>query len=380
MAIAKDQFDILALAAARLSSEGKKQQEIAQHLGVSQPDVSRLLRHAEKEGWLRLKPLFIASAASQDLVRQADEKFFSFAALKEKMDDWASGKVRCNVRVIHTSDRVQFGRAAADRVAELIVPDPMVEVVGVLWGRTIDEVVKGMEARSEKPPREKGPVNFVPLCGEPLYLENLQNLNHSASALAARLEVAFNGKSTKDAPSLAGVPAYLSTKFAGQKSETIREFISDIPGYGMIFGRGNRHARRPECLINRLDAVITGVGTVDAEAREYIGTFIQERMAQEKLDAKTLAEWVYGDIGGILIPRPQLRGFARKRVEQLNQGLTGIEYDDFKAVASRSEKPGVIVIASSPAKAEMIREIIKQGLVNQLIIDRASADGLLRLD
>jgi DNA-binding transcriptional regulator LsrR (DeoR family) len=290
------------------------------------------------------------------------------------------------VTIIHAEGAEAFAREAAGLILELTVFSADVQLVGILYGRTIESVVseiEKMEVSMHRPCR--APMMFVPLCGEPLYLENLENLRHSASALAARLHAAINdlalagSPSSPRSPSLAGVPLYLSPRRRGASDvATIRRFLAGIPGYAAIFGAGTeKHAADPP-LAGLLDAVITGLGTVNEEQPEYSGAFLRERVAQGAATLEVLNSLVYGDIGGVLLPRPGIGRDGESRVRNLNRGLMGIGRDGLRSVARKPQKPGTIVIATG-GKAEVARAAVAQGFVTHLIVSSDLADELIRL-
>jgi hypothetical protein len=74
-----------------------------------------------------------------------------------------------------------------------------IKVVGVSWGQ--DDQSPRRDARRTHPrsPRGQDPIQFVPLCGEPLK-DRVNPLRYSSSALAARLGEIFNGRPRKSTP------------------------------------------------------------------------------------------------------------------------------------------------------------------------------------
>src|SRR5262249_15328175 len=255
-----------------------------------------------------------------------------------------------------------------------------VKVVGALWGKTLNFVAQGFTLQyAGRPPRRKNPIKFVPLCGEPLYQESLSNFTSSASSLCAAFAKAICGRPGANDPSLS-VPAYVSlSKYrdrrqsGGSRSpdrfDAIKQSIHDTPGHARIFGAGR--------LIDDLQAILTGVGVVHSK-EDYTGTFLRERVTQGDTTKKELSQLVLGDIAGVLIPRVGLSKRDRDRVKELNEGLTGVQYGHFQAVA-RGGAPGVIVVASGRAKADLVRQLVKEGLVNVLIIDLELARALSKL-
>ena len=148
-----------------------------------------------------------------------------------------------------------------------------------------------------------------------------------------------------------------------------RQSIEELPGYDSIFGNRSR-------LINRVDTIITGAGIVvpGPENLEHsTGDLIEERLQQERdLTKAKLDQIIWGDIGGWLIEKPGLKPADKKLVEDLNRGWTGATLDHLKWVAAAAEpgkRIGNILVAWGPAKAGLIIEAVKRGLVNTLLID-----------
>src|SRR2546421_5197001 len=205
-------YDLLAAAAAHLRSDGHKQRHIAELLHVSQPEVCRLLQHAQEKRFFDPNPRFIPTPEGLKLWTEAKSTLLRFPEIGGRLESWAPHGIRCQTHVIHAHEAQAFGRAVAEHIGKIIIDDAGVKTVGVLWGKTLNQVAEGVAAQyAGAPPRKKNPITFVPLCGEPLYQENLMNFASSASSLAAVLAKAANGKTDPKDPSL-GVPAYISLK------------------------------------------------------------------------------------------------------------------------------------------------------------------------
>jgi hypothetical protein len=59
-------------------------------------------------------------------------------------------------------------------------------------------------------------------------------------------------------------------------------------------------------------------------------------------------------------------------VKSLNQGWTGIKGTHLESVARNATaggSPGIILLAAGPAKADMVRELVRLGLVNEILVD-----------
>lgn len=372
--------EILTLAVARLRAEGKLQTEVAEQLDINQAKVSRLLKDAVKNGWLEIvPPQLVKSAVPVDIWDKVDEEYFSYPELKERLNKWSPEKIQCNVSVIHADAR-QFARSAAKPVLDLI---SKARKVGVMWGRTICEVAEGIDALHPQSSFSGDPVRFIPLCGEPLHLKTPRNTDFSSSRLAAYLERLING-AEGEPPLLSGVPAYIPLSLKGAKAKAIREFIDLIPGYQIVFG-GQYTRSKDEPLVEKIDSILTGIGISGGYATDdesYTGSFLRERLAQGDITKDELHSSVFGDIGGVIIAHSNLPSDMKNRIRDMNERWTGIDRGHLQRCAERANKksrPGVIVVASGKAKAEMVREVVSRGLVNELIINRSLADGLMEL-
>jgi DNA-binding transcriptional regulator LsrR (DeoR family) len=394
-----------ALVVADLTAKGFEQNPIAERLGVSQPQVSRLLRHAEKEGWIIKRPYLDQSKIPKDLYEAMRREFQDYEGLNNTVRRWAPPGVRCEVRVAEATDDV-FNGIAANWIAELVTKS---RLIGVMYGRTVAQLVTGIGKHFEGAPPVDD-VQCIPLCPEPHYLLNEKPFaDYSSTMLAANLHLHLTGKRQKDMPTLQGVPAYLRSTLTPEEQQVIRDYIDDLPGHRRIFGpsaalraqtngkaagkgRGKPAAKaRGKAggapglandlpLVQRIDTLITGVGVVKVDDESRMGTFVLERLKQEThVTAADLNEWIFGDIGGLLLRRPKITARGRKIVDAMNKGWLGSCFSDYRSAAERateSKRPGNIVVAIGADKSEMICAAIQCGLVNTLIINHELAAGL----
>jgi DNA-binding transcriptional regulator LsrR (DeoR family) len=365
--------DLYILAAAYLCSNNKFQKEIAAHLDISQPEVSRLLKKARTLGWLKTTPRL--DSPDPDLLDKMRMRFFSSEKLRRRLRELQPRGVGTLRKIsIFPSDQGRFSRAGARAVEDAL---QRATIAGVTWGRTIRELVAELRAHCDRPLRKGNPLQLVPLCGEPLK-DRQDPVKCSSSALAAELDELINGNKPSTCPSLAGVPAFIPKGFSRSQIRTIRHFICRVAGYGSVFGEDDRAAGagRPLPLVHRVDTVITSLGVAGHESR---GIFLMERVEFEEITEEQLIESVVGDIGGIIIARRDASEAQKERIRDMNQRWLGIQQDHLLACArkaSDNDRPGVIVLAIGRAKAEMVRRIVELSLVNELIIDRELADEL----
>jgi DNA-binding transcriptional regulator LsrR (DeoR family) len=382
-----EEEQVFALRAAMMCAAGEKQEEIAKELGLSQSRVSRLLEDVrKKKGWLRDHlPSLDYRRIPPPILEAANKGFLASGQLLARVRRWLPGdQLHFELRVLDEGDT--FSMAAAERVVELLLRSSN---VGVMWGQTLSGVISAISSLQGEPWKQENPnIQCIPLCGDPVFLMSQMEQPFSASQLAADLEQMLTGSLRPDLPSLSGVSAYIARRYIGSKSKTTVDlesalgFMRDFPGYKRIFGETHQPDQSTP-MVDRLDTLLTSVGILnnsDEIEIPYTGTFIQERLAQEKEISKDeLNEWIIGDLGGVLIER---ESEFRKSVNMLNEGWTGANLDHYRRIANAAGEdghPGVVVIASSRQKAKMIKRIVQDGLVNQLIIDASLADGLRNL-
>lgn len=358
--------DPLALAVAKLRAQGmKRQQDIADQLQIHQPEVSRILRRLEDSDVLNTQ---IDRKKVDDAAWDVMEAtYFRFADLENKLNKLSPPGTHVELKVVLAPED-QFSIGAAPYIANIVHRS---HVLGVTWGRTLADAIKQVPDADKK--RGDSAKTIVPLCAEPLHLHNLdKNQDYSSSRLAAELQRIVKGTPDLEAPLLLGVPAYIPRRFTGAKMDAIKEFIETIPGYHAIFGSKNRKR-----LIDNVDTILTGAG-VYAENDDWTGAFLMERFEQEP-KMRTLSKWVHGDIGGVLLPKPNLSDSNREKVDALQAGWIGITKTDLKNCVKRSAKkkrPGVVLIASYKYKTTVVQEAVRAGLVSTLIASKQLAESL----
>lgn len=340
--------------------------------GLSQSHVSRLISYAEKKRYLVVEQRFAEERVSSEALREMSE-LLSPPGLGRALRDFAEANgVRApNVRVFDSGPgttpdamrirRNRFGRTAAGRLDELLRG---AQVVGVAWGRTIRALVDGLASMHAASPTEYV-VQFVPVCAE--LVAHVQK-GYSSSRLAELLDDALN-HGRGEPLHMTGFPAYIPRRYDEETQSSIRRFVEDAPSYGKVFAG-------PGPLIDRMDALITSVGSSRAPVRGIAA----ELTLAGGIDERRLRDLVVGDVGGILIPRPTLSGDDARLVEELNAMWTGIRIEHVRAIADRAEqdpsKAGVIVAALRAERGETVFELIRNELVNDLILDEDAAAGL----
>lgn len=352
------------------------QEEIGKLLGgITQPHVSRLLARAEEMGWLITELHFVERDIPQEVmeeIRHLLEPQPLVQALQKVSE--INNLFIPTIRVFDsgtasTTDeamalrRKRFGRMAAGRFEELLRDS---EIVGVAWGRTVNGLIEGFASTHRG--QRQFPIQFVPVCAE---LVGPATPEFSSSRLADRLnDIVNSGQGER--LSLSGVPAYIPRHYSKEKASIIWEYISDIGSYQKIF-------RGASPLLAKMDTLLTSVGP----SQIIIGGNATELTAAGSLDVDQLQSLVVGDMGGVLIPKPNLNDEERTVVNELNRMWTGISLDHLEHIArdarKSAHKTGNIVVAIGCIRATILYEIIRLGLVNELIIDNDLATALQTL-
>ena len=340
--------------------------------GLSQSHVSRLLTHAERVGYLVVERR-LADDALDDDDRRALQDLLAPAGLVERLTAFctAIGTPVPNL-VVHQSGpgttpgamalrRRRFGRAAAGGLASLLRTQ---SIVGVAWGRTLGAVVDGI-AHSKAPRTVQGEIEIVPVCAE---LLTVSQRDLSSSRIAERLSDVLLDDG-RPVPQLTGFPAYVPRHYDGPAREAIWRLIRDAPNYGRIL-------HGPDSLAGRMDALLTAVGHTEL----LVLGGLDDLLRAAGMRAAELHRIVVGDIGGILIPRPDATEGDRKVIAELNAMWTGISLDQVAAIAHRagpgSPAAGVVVLALRSERAATLVEVVRRGLASHLIIDHEAAAGL----
>jgi DNA-binding transcriptional regulator LsrR (DeoR family) len=185
--------------------------------------------------------------------------------------------------------------------------------------------------------------------------------------------------------SMAAVPARLPSrlhftdeKVTERERQVLTKFIRDTAGYRRIFldgGESGGQKQRP--LIQEMDSIITSVGSAYQNSGD---PWIGEMTSREGITKEQLDRLAVGDIGGVFLPRPDLKG-KHAQLEDLNARWTGPKLEHFQRcakAASGGAAPGVIVLAIGRWKANVICECVRLGLVSELIIDHELARALVQ--
>lgn len=358
------------------ATHNMSQTEIGQILGgLSQPHVSRLLKHAERMNYLIIEQRFAKDMFDEAWIHSM-ERLLAPSDLYSDLNAFCEAaeiaipRLRVfesgpgNTEVALGQRRARFGRTASGRLIELIEGS---SVVGVAWGRTIKSVIDGISVSRQPIEKSKRRI-FAAVCAE---LVSLAQHGHSASRLADALDEIFND-APEGYPQLTGFPAYIPRRYDDDMQRSIRQFISDTPAYQRVFTGS-------DALINKMDMLISSVGSSKSPV---LGSF-EELVQAAGIRSNDLRQLIVGDLGGILIPISGLSAAKQMLVDELNSLWTGISTEQIRHIADRAfadpNQSGVVVMALQAERGDTVFELIKQSLVNEIILDQAAAERLHQL-
>jgi DNA-binding transcriptional regulator LsrR (DeoR family) len=379
-------WDELAQEAAYLHAQHNMSQGvIAQELGCSQSQVSRLLKHAEERGWLKTEVRFVHEGIPPHRMEQIQRVLEPKKIVQELQHLASESGISLTVRVFdsgsnedekdpkaHQERLKKFGRTVAGRIQELL---SHVRIVGVTWGNTLSQIIEGLVWSGTRMKQEH-PIQFVPVCAELVRMDDM-GIELSSSRLAHRLSEVINQKQIERF-SLAGMPAFMP-RYHGREKKDVdllhKYLIDNSASYKKIFTEEPR-------LIDQIDTILTSVGSF---SDPYPSRVKPELLKAWGIDADKVETLILGDLGGVLIPKPNLNTHDRKLVEELDRMWTGIKTGHLERIAkvtsANKNRPdaiggGNIVVAIGAHKAPVIYEAIRLGLVNELIIDKVLAKTL----
>jgi hypothetical protein len=365
------------LAVAYLAAEGRTQMEIARTLNLSQSAVSRLYATVKQT---HIRTIFctekVSAGAMQEILRRTSRHALE-ARLKELAgNNGQQGPVVHSIFVPEGSLSVeQFAEGAAPVVHNLM--KQVRKTVGVAWGSVLWQTTQKLRAIVEGPWREKNPVGFIPLCGDPLVdsLKTEINIDRTSSRIASELSRIVNGDAQR--PEWLGlVPAFIPRTFSERDRKVIDRLIDLVPFYGRIFGPRDRNKSHARPLAEDLDMILTAAG----DSVHPVG-FGQGPLLQLEPDAaKELGKHIHGDIGGVLIPNFDQQSKritpGQKLVKELTDLWTGLKMEHLEACArqafaedaDRGKRPGVTLLGYRKELADVVLQAVQRGLVNHLIV------------
>ena len=124
----------------------------------------------------------------------------------------------------------------------------------------------------------------------------------------------------------------------------------------MIFEQTDRDGRPQESLVDRLDTIITGVGTVSPGVS---GRLLDDRVVAEGVTKEQLQDRVVGDIGGIFCRGPA-RPNRQRYQRALDRRAARTHFSMRPAAARDPANAGVIVFAIGTPKRRSPSNVCEQ--------------------
>lgn len=370
------------------------QREIGERANLGgQAQVSRLLTVARERGYLREVFEFPPDLVEDDRQRVKDSFYRRHSELESRLKERArelnaarsdGGSPFKRLHVVaapglddgdeRSRERAfqSFGANAAEIVADYI---DGASTCSVAWGRTISTTVRHVRSRQATPVQAADKL-FMPIAGEPTNFEpNGVSPSDAAQTLADMWPEAKH-------LSLRGVQARIPKSVHEKDTDEIaRELISYSRNYRRIFGTVTG-AERP--LIAQVAMILTGIGDAKTSGRasedptredpDRADPWYRETIEAESPEVLDLA---VGNLGGVWLTRSDAPEEYKLKVEEVNKRWLGAKHDDFKRCSLNADmptRPGVVVVAVEPEKAEIVLEALY--LINVLIVSRQLADAL----
>ncbi len=295
------------------------QLKIASKLNITRVAVSRLISKAKKEGLIEFK-INYPSNFTIDRHEKLENEFMKLFNLKE-----------CII-IPSKSNPKETLKELSDHLVQLfqrIVNNNT--FIGVGWGTTLETIANYMEIK------EKKNVKVVPLIGGYGKLFDDTHSNNIARLISEK----FNGTSY-----IVNIPALLDTK-------EIKEFIQRDSAAIDIFK-----------LAKRVDIAVLCMSDLSKESSLYK----RGQLNQEDLDYLA-GLGVIGDINYTFVDKD-----GNFIPNEISERLTNI----FPIELMKSVK-NVIGVAIGVRKAEILRAVLRSGLINILLTDESAAKKILEL-
>ena len=372
--------DLVIKQAALLYSLGETQRKVMDVLDLAQPTASNAKKIAEDRGWLsrprlqlppeeieQLMQLVYADGLKDKLVAAQEAGAHHLRTLRIYGVEHPASP---DDVVAHGKHLDAFGLLAAQHLVDELFPQ--VDSVGVSWGGTLLATTRLLDrgdlSRMKRTGRQEQ-ITFFPVCGAPP--DATVHALRSSSNLVALLDEIVND-SAPNPNNFTGIVAALSHRYKDFEAKAIWKYFFNDTGFARVFGSDGDPG-----LIQRTDAVLTGVGSPDPQDDPWV-TGAAEAAG---IDPEILASSTFGNISGIFLPRPDIDSGAAQAVADVNELWTGIHLEQLLDCARRaksSNRGGTVVIASGARKVGTVLECIRQGLVSELLIDAELAAELAR--
>lgn len=389
--LSKHDLDLLKAAYYSVYAPALTQHQIATRVGLTQVQVSRLLKEARDREVLREVFRFPPGLSPEDRLEVVSSFFPQHGELESALSarsrqlsrqKFGGGSPFKQLYVVsapgidnevdaHAQENAfrSFGVNAAGTVASYIDD---VDMCCVSWGRTVAATVDSMPYTSASSEHKRK--QFIPIAGEPT---NHEPNGVAASDAARRLSQAWPGSNYL---SLRGVQARIPKSVYDQDDgQMARELVRYSDNYRRIFGAPDSDEIP---LIAEVPMILTGIGNVGTGKRDIAGVSDPWYTETEEAEGSNVLDLAVGNIGGVWIARNEISDVDKEQIAKVNERWLGAQYGDLKACALDADlqqrRPGVVVLAVEPAKAEIALEVLH--LINVLIVSRqlaAELSGLL---
>ena len=392
-------------------SKGLTQRKVSELLKIPQSEVSRRVNEARERKILTTpRPVFQGDKVPESDLAEARKRVeFSDLVhqLKENYPYLRHVEISAGDKhELEDAYEVTLGPVAAARIIEHARSGRM-RRCAVTWGQTILSVLRALNRRNV--PEPPGPIEFLPLAGEPTVL--VRNKHYSphetATALATQLWMIFNPKAARehqDPPvqSLDMVPVRIPGDFLdgfekarrADVTEILMQFFTHVPAYGNVF-KARGLLRQPSDDDHAPDTVITSVAVTSSLNTSETGTSTRV-MEDPTLDheGEGVRMHVSGNLAGVLLPLQEDDKVGKKIIGRINARTMTPSLDSYQELTEKARQsedsnqdfiPGVIIVASRAVKAHVLHYLLtlntKKGelrpIGNELIIDHNLAKALL---
>lgn len=314
-----NELRLIARVAQMYHVDGQRQVDIAQHLGISQAKVSRMLKKAQEEAIVRTT-VVSPSGTYADLETDLRQQF----GLKEAI------VVEC------TEDRdgaimARIGEAAAYFVETTLQAD---DIIGVSsWSETIFQMVQNIH------PMKSGNAKYV--------VQMLGGMGNPTVQMHANQLVTRMAKLTGAEPHVLNAPG------VAQSREAKLVLLSDT------------YVRETMELFPRISLAIVGIGAIQPSGMlAQSGNVFSQRELDDLTDSGAVGDMSlrFFDAEGSFVKSP------------LDDRVIGMKLEDLTHVDR------VIALAGGQAKTEAIRGALKTNIIDLLITDKFTARRLIGTD
>jgi len=369
--------------------------EIADATIKSEATINRRLKDAESRGMIKqyvftateelrkiYGPYLRDCKLEKDIIKKAGESALQSAIVVPSGSD-------------AIENRNKVAKVAGGRIMEKVrnaVSKDRKPKIGISYGRTLKSVVDSIvdmrrieDVLSAEKKRQTDEIGFsnvevLPLCGDFWFQKGEMRdiYSYSSNRLATDLAASLGSRP----PIEMSMPAYLPARMAKEPElSVIKDFLSFSPAMKYLY-----EGEQP--LIRRLDGLITSCGYFpkdilqdkEGSPSDSLSTttliFLSE-LVPESTYAQMENAGVIGDVLGIFISEER-----SKIVDRINSLFLGPKQKDFRAIAESARKDpihiGVIIVAAGEEKSEILLEIVRLRFANEIIVDSALSDALMK--